>query len=643
MIITKDKIRTEGNSLIIRMQPAIGLLALTSFVSVESGVDGNTFFTKRFRYTLNAIDFTDWVELSIQAILDIVVNPSDTLIIELQYVKNGTVEDQSSLNVASIEIEASKQASAPLHYFDQTIFKDFFENDSIEVLSWYLNVLDKLYNKGIIPNYISRLNDFDSSEDFIDFWKSIAKFFSYYVVYARQFQKFYENEALLSEYIEQRGLTVSINNNIEQLNELMTNFYRQISNRGTNSIIDRIEDGKIIDGELLRLIWNSPEDEFIFNLHKPEHFGWNIGNSSPLYRGLYLNSNANKYGDKNYEPIDESSYDGDCEIVQDGNLSVLRVYGTLGSSDRKIKVSADIDYEFSFLIKKQNEALLTVRAEAYDAELNAVDLLSHRTGSAETNFLTQIQLSRSDKYILVRMFIFNKDKHVFSEDVTNTHQGENLTFSPNTKWIAPFIEIEGGEAYIYGVRFLPLNTPYSHGLLQTNNWISCWLENKNNSMTIEEIERFIKRYLIPYNSGIKVLEIKEQTASSGVEEEIETFSWIGGGEYCERFIWIGEEETAYCEQVVVPTTTTTTAAPTTTTTTVAPTTTTTTVDVTNQVGYDGLYAEGDTLHPEGGTLIYIDKFGTQQQINNIYMIGTYTLLRVTEVISSEGVEVILQP
>lgn len=899
MIIATDKIRIEGNSLVIRMQPATGLLALTSFVSTEVGVSQDAFFNKTFRYSINGVVFTEWIILTPQAILDIPVASTDTLVIELNYLKVDSAEGESELDVASIEIEAKekgtdiiaatilhprwndseddsvfgvdrflfdvfpsgfrsndgrfyaigdqcmflstnvniednsgmfqifnysghtsidvtekiqgasiratrmaaveeqllpdglisetytdydgniyqctkigsqiwttsslkvthyadgtliptnlsdsewatdtdgacavygknegafvptdeldtevkmvaaygrlynwyavnnahglinttdgwhvptdveftqlidyliatypditidnvgdalksvRQVNSPytindgvkiplkLNYFDKTVFKEFFDSDSVEVLSWYINVLDKLYQKGIIPNYIDRLNDFEDPSDFIEFWKSITTFFSYFVNYARKFQKFYESETLLSEYIDERGLRVSIENNLTELNHLMINFYQQVANRGTNKIIDKIEEGEVVDGELLRLIWYKPEDEILFNLHKPEHFGWNIGNSSPLYRGLYLSDNANKYGDKSFQPHDITKYSG-ATLVTDGELKVLSVTSALGSGNDKIKVSNEIDYEFSFLIKKEESALLTVRLEAFNKDLNSISLRSHKDGAIKNDFFTEINLSRDDKYLLVKLFLFNKNKSNFSEDATEIHQGENLTLTEGTVWIAPFIELTGGSALIYGVRFLPTNTSFSHGLIQVNNWISCSLINRNNSLTLREIKEFTKRYLIPYNSHIEIVE-NNQLSDSGTEEVEDTFSWIGSGQYCERFLWIGDEDTAYCEQIstttttTIPATTTTTAAPTTTTTTVSTTTTTTVNIVTIQ--YRGIYLN-DGSHPGGGTLIYIDIDGVQQTISNIYYTSDYIPLQIRNIISVNGVDIL---
>lgn len=480
-MILANNIRVEGNSLIIRSQPATGLLALTSFIDDESGVGGAIQFEKFFRYSINGVIFGEWQSLTLSAITSIALQPKDVFVIELQYFKQQPL-GSNILQVTEAQIGTNKIPVSPQYYFDKTVFKKYFDTDNVEVLNWYINVLNKLYERGLIPNYIERMNDFEKPDDFLDFWEAIAKFFSYLVIYARKFQKFYESESLLSEYLEERGLKTSIENNLLELNYLMVNFYKQIFNRGTYHIVDKFENGDIIDGELLRLIWyRRDEDEFIFNLHKSEHFGWNLGNSSPLYRGLYLNDNANKYGDKNFIPQDITKYPGGIMMQDEGHNVLFLENGDLGSSNYKIKVSDSIDYEFSFLIKKDTEALLSVRLEAYDKDMNLLDLRSYKDGLISNNFLTNVNLSRDDKYLLVRLCLYNKEKQFFLNNVTEIHQGNDLILADGTVWIATFITISNGSSMIYGIRFLPLITPYSHGLIQTNNWISCWLKNRNDN------------------------------------------------------------------------------------------------------------------------------------------------------------------
>ena len=94
------------------------------------------------------------------------------------------------------------------------------------------------------------------------------------------------------------------------------------------------------------------------------------------------------------------------------------------------------------------------------------------------------------------------------------------------------------------------------------------------------------------------------------------------------------ESSGVCENSIYITVDATT---TTTTTEQISTTTTTTTLVTYPIFFDGLYTEGDPVHPDGGTLIYIDAFGIQQEISFIYMVGSCTPVFVSSVVSNVGV------
>lgn len=557
-------IRIEGNSIFIKSDPVIGILTLTSFADDASGESGPITFTKYFRYTLNGVEYTDFIPLTTPAITSIPVQSTDTLVIEVQYVKNQPT-GTDVLEVSEFAIDTTNAPDPVLPYFDNTVFKQFFGSNDVEVLKWYVAVLDKLYQRGLIPNYIDRLNDFDSSEDFIDFWASIAKFFAYLVTYARKFQKFYQSEVLLAEFLEERGLNVSPEDTLNQMNYMMSNFYKEIFHRGTMHIVDKVENGDIIDGELLRLIfYKREEDEVLFNPYKKEHFGWNLGNSSPLNKSMYLNDNVNKSYETTFDIFNLAKYPivGTTAIQVDGPKSTMFVNnGGIGAAGgyKPIKVDPRLDYEFSFMIKKAQGEDLTVGVTAYDKDGNVIDLKSYKDGSISNTFLSNVSLSRDDKYVLVRLFIYNKNRTTYINDSTEIHQGNDLIFNEDTVYIIPTIHVSG-TANIWGIRILPMQTSYSRGFLQVNNFISAWLRNRNQNYTLNEIKDYIRKYLIPYNAHIEVSDVGD-AGYNAIETPPDTFYWVPAGEYCERlgwrpiapscvivnYGWVPEEETAYCE------------------------------------------------------------------------------------------------
>ena len=155
MPITLNKIKQEGNVIYIKSNPQTGIIALTSFVDNSSEPTGS--FTKEFRYSLNGIIYTDWIELNVQNIQNIVVTQKDTLVIELKYNRNP--ENNQYLSVSTATIETTDNPITNSYYFKNSLFSDLFNSEDLEVLNWVINVLDKLFKKGLLPNYLERYND----------------------------------------------------------------------------------------------------------------------------------------------------------------------------------------------------------------------------------------------------------------------------------------------------------------------------------------------------------------------------------------------------------------------------------------------------------------------------------------------------
>jgi hypothetical protein len=523
MSITANKVIAEGNSIYIRSLPQTGIIALTSFVDNSSASNGAS-FTKTFRYSLNGITFTDWQPLTINNITAIPVTQSDIIIIELQYQKNPVGTNDATVTNATIG--TSNTTIDDQFYFTNSVFYQFFGSNDIEVLNWTINVLEKLFKEGLIPSYIDRYDDNNSPDDFLDFWRSVCKFFAYYVSYARAYQTFYNDINLIREYLEERGIKTSSEDNLPQLYYLMQHFYNEIFHRGTIHIIDKPDGGDIqVFGELLRLIYyKDATDEFIFNINKTELFGWNLNNGSPLYRGLTNHDNANKWYEKNAEPSDITKYPttGTVTLVTDNTIGkkVLHINngGIHGNfSTGKIKVSPMMDYELFFMMRKDDGNNLSVGFEAYDKDGNVINLQSRKDGTALNDFFVNVNFQRSDKYFGVSMILYNKSKPIFVGENLNLRMVDNIAY------VVPKILINGATADVYYMRFCPLLTPYSKGFLQVNNFIDCWLKNNNHEFTFEDIRKYIVKYLIPYNSKIALINVDGGAGdySQDIEDEIQ--------------------------------------------------------------------------------------------------------------------------
>lgn len=405
---------------------------------------------------------------------------------------------------------------------------------------------------------------FEKDRDFIALWKSTSQFFAYYVVLARKYSKFFKNEELLLEYLQQRGLLICNDETLENLQFLMKHYYDEIRKRGTIQIIRKrtivdhdnsdsdsdsySEASHEVNGELLRSICYDDCDEFIFNFRKSEKLGLNIGNSSPLYRGLSNMSGANKiwvdflasltdylkfpiFGNVSSvydEPDQSDSHSNSNSYSLDEDIVIKISHGTSGFGldninpyslqyilQYALNVNINIDYQFSFRIKqdKLKNGILNFGVNAFDCDGNIVNLLSATTLTVSHDFILNDQLNIIDKYYEFRGIIYAFNKVLYNTK-TSWNKGNNLLFTQNVKKIIPYIKVINSDAtvnvYVTEVKLQPAATNYSSGFIQTNNWIDFWIKNNNQNYSYQQLKDLFRKYLLPYDTNFEFNELEEE-------------------------------------------------------------------------------------------------------------------------------------
>lgn len=567
MNITSQQIQVKGLSLIYRTNPTIGLLVLTGFI--DNATDGD--FEKIFRYTVDGVNYTEWQSLNVENIQKVGIETEKVFIAEINYrrINLEAIAPTITLTATPGEIDDTKN-----FYFSRSLFARYFEIGDSEALSWWINILEKINDVGLIPNYIEKEVN-GSNADFIATFGAIAKVFSYYVRLAKCFSKFYDNEKLLRDFLTQRGLILSPEDTLEALLIYLETYYTQMSKRGTERITESIEDGVATNGELLRLIHYQPQDEFMFLPYRKHKFGWNLRNSSPLYRGLRSNTILNKIPWSKRESvtdvrIEDYLIDGAYFNEGDATIATPSNGGVETTSDLGlIKVDSRLDYIFTFKIKLASTHVFDFNIAGYDSNGVSVSNTSRKTGNNTNNFVVDAIMSRDDKFIEVRCILYNSERTTFINDTLNIKQGHNIIMHPNLASIVFQIKVRSKNAeeessdtsFIKDVTLIPLMTTYSRGFVQVNNFISSWIVNRNNESHLIQLQDVVRRYLIPYDTHIKLTNIGD-VLYQGIDEDIDTTYWIGAGEYCRKVVWIGtdpacelqtliwipDEDTAICEQ-----------------------------------------------------------------------------------------------
>jgi hypothetical protein len=541
MAIIENRSTEIGDVIRIKTEvPVIGLLFLDTFTDSTEGESPSAFFYKQFRYSNDAgLNFTAWQDLNTINIQDVQVEKKDQFIIEYRYESVGTMVG-SDLVFNSITVSGDfENLDYPI--YDSTLYKQFFDVNDINVLGWALNVLEKLYRNGILPEYLQRNDDsMDNTEDkdFITYWSSITHFFALIVYYYRQYQNIIGNKQLIKEFLASKDIVIPVDENLTDLSYLLYNYIDEYRKRGTERIYyKKGENNEQIDGELLRSIGFTEPDEFILGLLENSKIGWCIGVSSPtwtettgctnLIKGYeYTKSfvGLTKYPiiAPQFVSISEDISVGEDVMVITGHADFLTDIGVsvvsgIDEQDKLIKVSPKLDYEVSFRIKKgnTNNDNLYFGAKVYDKDFNLISTTSVTTGNVTNSFFSTIKTNRlpiENQYYWYRGVLFNSEKTQDGSLKLNFEDGQGLILPEEAVYISPDILVTGNvgsfsPVSIYDIKVRPLNLPFSQGQIGIKNVITGYLLNKG-ELSFEKLKEFIQNKLIPYNSFLKIKEIK---------------------------------------------------------------------------------------------------------------------------------------
>lgn len=515
MAVIENKSTEIGDVILIQAEvPIVGLVALTDFIDNTNGEDANKFFYKEFRFTIDGINYSDWKELTTQNIADVEVEPTDTFIAEYRYTRVGT-DSTGELTYIDSDLSGEYLKKNCGKTFTQSIFSDFFKCDDTKVLSWCINVTEKIYQKGIVPEFITRgqsANQERVDRDYIDFWRTVACFFAYHVIYAREFRSFNTNKELLSDFLKQKGMYFCGEDNISVLYDILNNHFREIRRRGTASIY-KVEGD--YHGELLKLLcFNKERDEFLFNLTDPNQCGFWLDNSSPLYKGSNYQQGLSKGYEKTEGFSDITKYpllNAPALNIDNGFLvaSASTTETGIGGVEKRITINHDLNYEITAYLKVDSGVDIDFGVRCFDSLGNEITL-KNSTNQNDNNWFFQLEkLNQSSQYYLLRGVIYKSGEPDLSTDEARLDAGfgQHLRFKEEAVKIVPQLTFKGtGVVRIQDFKVSVSSLPYSTaGLQQVTNFISVIAENKNGDYSNLEVESVIRKYLIPYNSTLQAV------------------------------------------------------------------------------------------------------------------------------------------
>lgn len=549
--MTDNVLKSIDDVLIVNVVSKInGRIQFTNYSDVWVGVTDTRYVEKEYRISADGV-WSDWLTLSINNLINGHYNVNGQITIQLRFTRSG--EDTSGvLEFKSIDFQGiteSIQFVAPTLF--SSVFADIIGTDELHELEE--NLFKKLYYRGILPNYITRGDNFDTKEDadFVDVFYSIARYFAMIIRFFNRFENFSTDYELMRENVREYGLYFDESNITQQdLQYLSQHLYDEIQKRGTMMIYKRkgdVVNGRTlsIDGELIRLLRSTPSDELLCENIPIHKLGWCLGQCSPLYRGTAQAYNLNKTKENTQDFVDLNNYvitntnRGKYELQTYDGKKVLRFYQstssssvvglgynavTLASIDNLIVVDSRMDYEITFAFQvvksssSNNQILFGVNGfDVLGNELNDAFITSDADQISNTFFLTKLSKWKMQNWYHARGIIRAYSSMNIDKDYTNLGYGTNLHFNnPFVKFILPKIQIIGTSIFdvkiwdykirplIRGMNILPLKggeeNSHSLGFIQSQSIMYNYIRNNNNSQSKDEIIDIIERYLLPYNS-----------------------------------------------------------------------------------------------------------------------------------------------
>lgn len=517
----------DGDILTVKTdQPVIGITGITGF-EIDENVAGGIPLEKYFRASVdNGLHWTEWTDLNLFNLQNLPLKKNHFFEIEYKFVKRGSEETllyKINLNF-SYEVPPEPEIYQS-HFFNK--FFSYYNNDSIK---WSLNILAKIYGKGIVPKFIERgSNENWSDEDYINIWWSIIYMTALKLSYNKVYSQMAHYTFLLKKYLENKGLYFGFEENLDELYYFMSKFYDEMSKRGSLCVFDRNREipqnyeNVQLRGELVRLIDRQDYDEFVAGLITSDNQGWILGESSPGYCNTDLYRNFVKDWENSF--WDVSSLDkyplynpnflslGTIEI-KNRQLTAMKVHpptpdysGIGGDMSKGVVVDSKLSYLVRFKVKSFANFNLKFGCKAFDSLNNPIDLVSMETSQISEWFYDgQIPSNnqRQDNYFA---------GIIFGSSVTGIFDGidglsKNLKFPQvGVSKILPQILISTSTpVYIYDVKVFLL-TADKEVYLSSIPELLLYLKKNNYFYTDDELERIIGTYLVPYsvNLNLKLL------------------------------------------------------------------------------------------------------------------------------------------
>jgi len=241
MIFQESVFTENGDQIIFQSVPLSGLTSITSYSDSTTGEDANSVLIRNFAISFDGVVFTPYFQLTnenLVAQINPILSGKTQIILKFNY---QLVSTETSPQVTLLALNLNGTYTQPTVNYpisSRSVYKHLVYDD-IDVHNLMVNLAEKMYQRGIVPEYIVRAEggtDIFADKDYIEFWSIVAKFFSIFLIDAFKFSNIYFKYQLLSAFLNQKGIFFNKKNTLIDLQLIAKNFYDEIRQRGSENI-----------------------------------------------------------------------------------------------------------------------------------------------------------------------------------------------------------------------------------------------------------------------------------------------------------------------------------------------------------------------------------------------------------------------
>lgn len=488
-------------------QPYVGVSGITSFTDSVSNTDTQRFFTKEFRYSTDGFQFTEFEELNESNLQAVTLNSKDPFYIQYRYTRSGT-DATSHLKFNSITINLTTVDITCGVAYEASIFNSFFACSDQKVIGWCVNVLEKIYKQGIVPKYIFRGDDSEDDRNYIEFWRAICCYFSYFVQYARVFEDFDQNERILRQYLLSRDVYLCGNETLLALQNIAKGLVQNFRKRGTILAFEE---------EIKRLICFNSTDEYVVQVNN--YSDWILDESSPNFdENRVVKAYEDKPGISSLTPYPILENTPGLVGFSDSSKTLLFLPGSgLGHIDPEGSQDQFNRDNFSFNIDPNQTYLFHIRFQqlggtdydnisfgvtSFDENNNEYLPISVVNGVTNRWFFLNEELPIKNQYYEFFALLLPSSTPTNANSIPQIGFGQNLKMDERTNKAVILLNNDSsrgnGNLQVEELKVYLLNNDV-RGYFDASPTIEFFAKNNNLMLSNDSITEIIKNKFITYN------------------------------------------------------------------------------------------------------------------------------------------------